>query len=351
MHRTRRRRRLRDEAPDLPRGDPRLLARPAAAPSGQVDRGPLGALRLDHPRPRAVPRRSRSATTTTASSLGLRDHAVTNTGAYLAAADAGRAVHRRGDAPRPVPDPEFRGDVDVVMTNKTPMNPFRGVGHIQAAQAMERIMDMIARELGLDPAEVRRRNMLMPEELPLDLGVGNVLAGEVVYDSGDYPTCLRRGARAHRLRRVPRRAGSDARRGPLPRHRHRLLRRGDRPRPVRDAAPCGSSPRARSSCSPARARAARAISPSSPRSPRTSSPSARRRRGPLRRHRPGPLGRRHLRQPQRADRGGTAVRNAADSVRDEGARDRRAACSRPASPISSCATARSAPRAPRRRPA
>src|SRR5581483_8935581 len=49
-----------------------------------------------------------------------------------------------------------------------------------------------ARERGLDPAEVRRRNMLKPEELPLDIGVGNVLAGPVIYDSGNYPEALRR---------------------------------------------------------------------------------------------------------------------------------------------------------------
>jgi carbon-monoxide dehydrogenase large subunit len=72
------------------------------------------------------------------------------------------------------------------------MNPFRGVGHIQAAQAMEGILDQVARERGLDPVEVRRRKMLTPDELPLDIGVGNVLAGPVVYDSGDYPEALTR---------------------------------------------------------------------------------------------------------------------------------------------------------------
>src|SRR5581483_6147913 len=88
--------------------------------------------------------------------------------------------------------PNFEARSAIVMTNKTPMNPFRGVGHIQAAQAMDGMLDDIARERGLDPAEVRRRNMLKPEELPLDIGVGNVLAGPVIYDSGNYPEALRR---------------------------------------------------------------------------------------------------------------------------------------------------------------
>jgi carbon-monoxide dehydrogenase large subunit len=57
---------------------------------------------------------------------------------------------------------------------------------------MERLMDMIAAELDLDPAEVRLRNMIGPDQMPLARGMGNVLAGEIVYDSGDFPTCLQR---------------------------------------------------------------------------------------------------------------------------------------------------------------
>jgi carbon-monoxide dehydrogenase large subunit len=72
------------------------------------------------------------------------------------------------------------------------MNPFRGVGHVQAAFTMERIIDTIARERGLDPADVRMRNMIAAEDLPRARGLGNVLAGEIVYDSGDYSECLRR---------------------------------------------------------------------------------------------------------------------------------------------------------------
>ena len=124
--------------------------------------------------------------------VGVRDYAVTDTGAYLARLTLVEPFIGVAMLRGPYRIPNFEARSAVVMTNKTPMNPFRGVGHIQAAQAMDGLLDQIARERGLDPAEVRLRNMLSPEELPLDIGVGNVLAGPVVYDSGNYPEALRR---------------------------------------------------------------------------------------------------------------------------------------------------------------
>jgi carbon-monoxide dehydrogenase large subunit len=124
--------------------------------------------------------------------LGVRDHAITDTGAYLARLTLVEPFIGVAMLRGPYRIPNFQATSTVAATNKTPMNPFRGVGHIQAAQAMDGMIDLIARERGLDPAEVRLRNMLTPEELPLELGVGNVLAGPVVYDSGDYPRALRR---------------------------------------------------------------------------------------------------------------------------------------------------------------
>jgi carbon-monoxide dehydrogenase large subunit len=124
--------------------------------------------------------------------LGLRDRVLTNTGAYLqntSTVDAFVAiVLLRGPYRIPVLDATSK----LVMTNKTPMNPFRGVGHVQAVFAMERIMDELAVELGLDPVEIRLRNMIGPDELPLDRGGINVWTGKFTYDSGDYPESLRR---------------------------------------------------------------------------------------------------------------------------------------------------------------
>jgi carbon-monoxide dehydrogenase large subunit len=123
--------------------------------------------------------------------LGLRDTIVTNVGAYLQAftfADAQCAVLTvRG----PYRIPAFEAESTVVVSNKTPLNPFRGVGMSQATFAIERAMDMIARERGLDPVEVRLRNLLGPEEFPVDRGVPMTFQGSVL-DSGDYAVALKR---------------------------------------------------------------------------------------------------------------------------------------------------------------
>ncbi len=73
-----------------------------------------------------------------------------------------------------------------VLTNKCPGGAYRGVGILHGVFAIERSMDMIAHALGLDPAEVRRRNFIQPKELPYHTAAGRL------YDSGDYPGSLER---------------------------------------------------------------------------------------------------------------------------------------------------------------
>ena len=80
--------------------------------------------------------------------------------------------------------PKIESDTVSVVTNTTPTGPFRGAGRPEAAQAIERAMDLFAAELGLDPAEVRRRNLFPPDAFPLTTASG---AG---YDSGDYGRAL-----------------------------------------------------------------------------------------------------------------------------------------------------------------
>ncbi len=71
-------------------------------------------------------------------------------------------------------------------TNKPPILPYRGVARAGVAYAMETMMDAIAREAGLEPHEVRLRNLIPPEAMPFD----NITNKH--FDSGDYPQCLRR---------------------------------------------------------------------------------------------------------------------------------------------------------------
>ena len=77
-----------------------------------------------------------------------------------------------------------------VVTTTTPMGAFRGAGRPEATAALERAVDLFAAEIGMDPAEVRRRNLLPPFTEPHTTAMG------AVYDCGDYPAALENVLRA-----------------------------------------------------------------------------------------------------------------------------------------------------------
>lgn len=80
----------------------------------------------------------------------------------------------------------------IVATNKVPNAPYRGAGRPEACFAMERSIDLVARTLGLEPAEVRRRNMIRADEMPYRAGLLYRDGEPIVYDSGDYPGALQK---------------------------------------------------------------------------------------------------------------------------------------------------------------
>jgi carbon-monoxide dehydrogenase large subunit len=80
--------------------------------------------------------------------------------------------------------PRITFDVAVAVTNTTPMGAFRGAGRPESAAYLERIMDMAADELGIDPVELRRRNLLQPDQFPYQTLMGPT------YDVGEYQTTL-----------------------------------------------------------------------------------------------------------------------------------------------------------------
>ena len=84
----------------------------------------------------------------------------------------------------------MRVDVEAVVTNKTPNAPYRGAGRPETVFAMDRIVDCLARELRMDPAEIRRRNYIRPDELPYDFGMPYRDGNPLVYDTGDFPDAL-----------------------------------------------------------------------------------------------------------------------------------------------------------------
>ena len=81
-------------------------------------------------------------------------------------------------------------------TNKVPNTAYRGAGRPEAVFVMERIVDLVAGQLGFEPAEVRRRNMIGAEEMPYRAGILYRDGEPIVYDGGDYPAALRQALEA-----------------------------------------------------------------------------------------------------------------------------------------------------------
>ena len=101
-----------------------------------------------------------------------------------------------GQLPGPYRVPNYRVRFRDVYTNATPTSPYRGAGRPHACFVMERTLDAIAAELGIDRAEVRRRNFIQPDEFPYNVGVAWQDGNTVVYDSGDYPALLEQALEA-----------------------------------------------------------------------------------------------------------------------------------------------------------
>ena len=127
--------------------------------------------------------------------LGLRDRFLLDNGAYnpMGLTDAyNTAAHLQG--PYKIPNLSVSGTC--VSTNKVPNAPYRGAERPEAVFVMERCMDLIAVELSIDPAQVRRRNFVQPEEMPYHAGILYRDGEPICYDSGNYPETLARALKA-----------------------------------------------------------------------------------------------------------------------------------------------------------
>jgi carbon-monoxide dehydrogenase large subunit len=128
--------------------------------------------------------------------LGLRDRFVHDTGAFIPYGIAVAQVASCQIA-GPYRIPNIEVEFSCVYTPTVPVTPYRGCGRPQANFALERAMDQLADELGIDRFEIRRRNFIQPEEFPYtrpDLIFADGLA--VTLDSGDYPRALEKLADA-----------------------------------------------------------------------------------------------------------------------------------------------------------
>jgi carbon-monoxide dehydrogenase large subunit len=136
--------------------------------------------------------------------LGVRGTMLHDTGAYLPWGVVMPYIAAT-TVPGPYVLPAYELDVIVAYTNKVATTPVRGAGRPQAVFAMERLMDRAARELKLDPADIRRRNLIQPAQMPYAVGLTFRDGKPVIYDSGDYPAALEQGLSLSRYGDFPRR--------------------------------------------------------------------------------------------------------------------------------------------------
>jgi carbon-monoxide dehydrogenase large subunit len=121
--------------------------------------------------------------------LALADEFLIDAGAYLprgAVVANVTATHLVGLYRIPV----FHCRGRMIATHKVPTSPYRGAGRRQAAFVAERILDIAARQLGLDPVDVRRKNLIRPDEMPYRRSIPYRDGAPMVHDSGDYPDLL-----------------------------------------------------------------------------------------------------------------------------------------------------------------
>jgi carbon-monoxide dehydrogenase large subunit len=121
--------------------------------------------------------------------LGIRGRGVHDNGAYT---PYGLLLAMSSIVPFPGPYALSALDLtlDVVFTNATPTSPIRGAGRPYAAFIIERLVDLVAQGLNLDPAEVRRRNYVRADQMPYETGMKYRDGSAIAYDSGDYAACL-----------------------------------------------------------------------------------------------------------------------------------------------------------------
>lgn len=117
--------------------------------------------------------------------LGVRARAVHDEGAYMRREPIG-AINFIRHATVGYKIPALRQDIFAVVTNKSAVGPNRSYGKMQQCYLIERLIDRGARELGMDPTEVRFKNFVQPTEMPYEDIAGRRL------DGGDYPAMLRR---------------------------------------------------------------------------------------------------------------------------------------------------------------
>ena len=117
--------------------------------------------------------------------LALREHTLANMGAYLSTFAPCIPTYLHGTLlAGQYATPAIYCEVKAVFTNTVPVDAYRGAGRPEATYLLERIVQVAADDMGIDPAEIRRRNFIQPDQFPYQTPVA------LIYDTGDYEASL-----------------------------------------------------------------------------------------------------------------------------------------------------------------
>ena len=122
--------------------------------------------------------------------LGMRAEIYGDMGGYVRTHGCVVPALTAGLLTGPYHMPSYRANINCVMTNKTGTGTYRAPGLYEGAFIRERMLDLVAADLGIDPAQLRLNNLIQPEEMPYNVGVTRIDGKETVFDSGNYPSAF-----------------------------------------------------------------------------------------------------------------------------------------------------------------
>jgi carbon-monoxide dehydrogenase large subunit len=118
--------------------------------------------------------------------VGLRGEVTVDIGAYARGTGGTSPTRCAQFLPGPYRLPNFACRVNAHVSNKTPSGTYRGPGRVEANFFRERLIDIAAADLGIDPADMRRRNFVTAQEMPFDMGRLVTYEAPAQFDSGDF---------------------------------------------------------------------------------------------------------------------------------------------------------------------
>ena len=122
--------------------------------------------------------------------LGMRAQIHGDMGAHIRTHGGLVPASTAGVLPGPYRIPAYEAHIHCVMTNKMGVGTYRAPGRYESCYFRERMLDMVAEDLGMDPIDLRRKNLIRPEEIPYELGPTRPGIASTIFDSGDYPRAL-----------------------------------------------------------------------------------------------------------------------------------------------------------------